>query len=301
MNKRLEKTIFKKRLFIMEVLVVVLLMLIIQCSVFINSVNAETVTGSDVEVSLSFDSETGVLTFSGSGEISKKWMESINKDNVKKVVIKDGITRIGEDAFQLCYQLIEIQIPNSVSQIGRNAFIYCNKLEKIELGNIEKIEPQTFQNCENLKCIIIPNSVNTISDNAFSHCKNLESVTIEEGVKNIGGYAFVDCKKLKNIKIPKSIEYIHPVAFSGCNELESIEVEDSNQQYTSENGLLYSKDMTELIYYPEGKKEKLYVVPESVTKIKNGQDIFENGNINLNKIVVPNNVTNIEKWRFSNE
>ena len=167
MNKRLEKTFFKKRLFIMEVLLVVLLMLIIQCSVLINSVNAETITGSKGDISWSFDSETGTLTFSGSGEITNGWHYDNNLiDNATKVVIEEGITSIGRYAFVNCGNLTSITIPNSVSHI-RATLIGEN--EKTNIGYAGDINLNTgncLYNClpSDLRNIIIAKKVKYVTN-----------------------------------------------------------------------------------------------------------------------------------------
>ena len=94
--------------------------------------------------------ENGLLIYTG-GEV-------FDKENVKKVIIEDGVTEIGEWAFSHCTNLTNITIPNSVTSIGGCA----------------------FYECKSLKSINIPNSVTYIGDNAFEHCRNL-TITCEKG------------------------------------------------------------------------------------------------------------------------
>lgn len=103
---------------------------------------------------------------------------SIKKEleNIKKVIIPDSVTSIGEYAFYWCKSLTSITIPDGVTNIGGGA----------------------FQGCESLTSITIPSSVTNIGDAAFAFCTNLENITIPNSVTSIGVDAFhrlTDCKK----------------------------------------------------------------------------------------------------------
>ena len=100
------------------------------------------------------------------------------------VVIPEGVTSIGEEAFKDCESLTGIVIPGSVTSIGESAFKYC----------------------ESLTGIVIPASVTNIGESAFSSCKSLTSITIPDSVTNIDGSAFADCKNLTSVTIPRRLE-----------------------------------------------------------------------------------------------
>ena len=123
-----------------------------------------------------------------------------NNWNVKKVVIEDGVTSIGNVAFFCCGSLTSITIPDSVTSIGAYA----------------------FYGCRSLTSITIPDSVTSIEEAMFFDCKSLTSITIPDGVTSIGMTAFYGCRSLTNITIPDSITSIGNEALYNCSSLKTI-------------------------------------------------------------------------------
>lgn len=126
------------------------------------------------------------------------------------------VTEIGENAFQHCYSIEQLVLPDSIKKIGRYAFDECFALEKITFSkNLEVIGGSAFGLCESLKQIVIPDSVVEIGEQAFSNCKNLEKVTLPSGLKKLNRYAF-DCgENLKEIVLPDSLEEMSECCISG--------------------------------------------------------------------------------------
>lgn len=119
-----------------------------------------------------------------------------NKD-VNDVTIPDGVTAIGEKAFEDCSFLESVTIPDSVTSIGDCAFQNCSSLTSITFSNsVTYIGEYAFYNCFSLKSITIPNSVTSIRDCAFSWCSSLISITIPDSVTKIGYDVFYLCPKL---------------------------------------------------------------------------------------------------------
>ena len=207
----------------------ILAMLLIQTSPILNKVKAETITGSEGNVSWTFDSDTGTLTFSGSGKITDSWKDDVTeyKTGGSTVVINDGITSIGDWAFEDCDSLTSIAIPDSVTRIEMNA----------------------FKNCDSLITITIPDSVESIVTDAFYNCNSLTSITVDS----------------------------------------------NNANYSDIDGILFNKDKTNLICYPEGKKDTSYVIPDSVESI--GYEAFYDCD-NLTSITIPDSVTSIGDRAF---
>ena len=112
--------------------------------------------------------EDGTLTISGTGamkdyDYSANQSPVYNNLKVKKVVIEDGVTSIGNWAFESCNNLISITIPDGVTSIGAYAFSNCWYLTNITIPNsVTSIENYAFRNCSSLTSITIPNSVTSI-------------------------------------------------------------------------------------------------------------------------------------------
>ncbi len=160
---------------------------------------------------------------------------------------------------------------------------------------VSQIKSYTFIRCASLKSVILPSSVAKIGDSAFEECISLTSITIPDGVTSIGYSCFRGCASLTNITIPRSVINIYSGAFEGCPIL--IDVSKDNQVYSSMDGVLFNKDKTELIIYPEGKTNAEYIVPNSVIKI--GSGAFEKCT-SLISIIIPDAVTSIQSYTFMN-
>ncbi len=281
-------------------------------------------------VTYSFVESTGTLTISGTGnmrnyndydwdytnEYKAPWYNY--RSSIKKVVINNGVTSIGDYAFlnckgltsitipnsvtsigsyafSSCRGLTSITIPNSVTSIGDMAFYYCTGLTSVTIPNsVTSIGNYVFSGCTGLTSIEIPNSVTSIGDFAFADCKGLTSITIPNSVTSIGGMAFYGCTGLTSVTIPNSVTSIGSSAFSGCTGLRSINVAEDNLNYTSIDGVLYSKDKKTLIMCPNGKTGSI-TIPNSVTSIGGSAFYRCTG---LTSIEIPNSVTSIGEYAF---
>ena len=242
-------------------------------------------------------------------------------ENLTSITILDSVTSIGIGAFRDCTSLTSITIPNSVTSIGDETFYGCSSLTSITIpDSVTSIDSSAFSGCSSLTSITIPDSVTSIGDEAFCGCRSLTSVTIPDSVTSIGYRAFYGCSSLTSITIPDSVTSIYGFAFGGCSRLTSITIPNSvtsiydwafeyckkltqitvdtaNTKFSSVNGVLFNKDKTELIRYPEGKTDTSYSIPNSVTSI--GKGTFSNCS-SLASITIPDSVTSIGDSAFSN-
>ena len=156
----------------------------------------------------------GTLTISGTGAMKDYSYDSpaCDNSNIKKVVIEEDVTSIGDSAFSYCSSLTDITIPGSVTSIGNDAFSWCTSLTGIT----------------------IPSSVTSIGNGAFSGCSSLTDITIPSSVTSIGESAFESCTDLTNITIPKSVTSIGSNVFDGCTALTEVLLEGGST-LTSEN------------------------------------------------------------------
>lgn len=135
-----------------------------------------------------------------------------------------------------------------------------------------------------------------ICSRAFSNCTSLNSITISNGVKEISYSAFKNCIGLDSVTIPESMTFIDYSAFENCDSLTNITVDEGNLDYCSIDGVLFDKDVSELICYPKNKSDLSYEIPHSVTSICN-EAFYHCGN--LISIIIPDNVIKIGSSAFS--
>ena len=206
------------------------------------------------------------------------------RDKIKKVVIKDGVTSIGEWAFAGCSGLTSVTIPNSVTNIGEFAFRSCSGLTSLSIPNsVTSIGYSAFRDCSGLTSVTIPNSVTSIGSYAFSGCSGLTSLSIPNSVTSIDYSAFSGCSGLTSLTIPNSVTSIKGSAFSGCSGLTSITIPNSVTSigYSAFYGCSGLTSIT---------------IPNSVTSI--GEEAFY-GCSGLTSITIPNSVTSIGYSAFS--
>lgn len=162
-------------------------------------------------------------------------------------------------------------------------------------SDITGIDSEMFKDFTKLTEIVLHENVKTIADNAFENCGSLKYIGIPKNVTYIGENAFKNCESLTEIYIPANVTNIASNAFDGCESLERIIVDEKNAYYASVDGVLFNKDKTELVRYPEGRNGN-YSVPESVSTI--GTGAFKNANVFT--LTVPKNVTYVRTNAFEN-
>lgn len=137
--------------------------------------------------------EVQVLQLSDPTKVTADDTRNFGLGNLVNVVIPDGVSEIGEEAFCGCGNLKQINIPYGVTEIGEAAFCGCNNLKEITLpDSVTKIDYKAFYGCESLEQVTIPDSVTEIDSNAFDRCKNLKQINISDSVTNIGCEVFSD-------------------------------------------------------------------------------------------------------------
>ena len=164
---------------------------------------------------------TGSMGFRSNGPL----MYASKSDNrnkvygnaIRKVELGSGVTSISSNAFQGCYSLSSITIPDRVTSISGSSFYYCYSLSSITIpDSVTSIGGYAFYYCYSLSSITIPNSVTSISNSAFGNCDSLSSITIPDSVTSISNSAFSYCYSLSSITIPDSVTSIGSGAFSSC-------------------------------------------------------------------------------------
>ena len=169
---------------------------------------------------------------------------------LKEVVIEEGVTEIGVDAFSVCTSLETVTLPESLQKIGEGAFEYCSSLSEIRIPeNVTVIGQRAFHFCKKLASVTIPAGVTEIDYATFAYCEELSTVVIPETVTKIGKCAFQNCG-FSSINIPATVKETDYRAFAGCHSMQkaTISVETVGEQ------TFYSCDaLTEVVFTSEVK------------------------------------------------
>jgi len=172
-------------------------------------------------------------------------------------------------AFDECNGLFSFTVhPDNPAYTGDGGVLF-NKAKTILIAYPRKMQGD----------YAIPESVKEIAPNALCYCRGLTAVTIPQSTTEI-------------IFNPDSS--IQKTTFWGCNALTSITVHPCNPAYASENGILYDKDKTEMIFCPQGKQDD-YIIPDSVIEIGEGSFDYCYG---LTSVYIPASVTKIHNYAF---
>ena len=140
---------------------------------------------------------------------------------IKEVVIPEGVTEIGDGAFQYCKNLEKITLPSTLESIDYGAFQNCSKLTNVILPDgLSKLGYSSFANTA-ITSITIPSTVNYIEGSVFENCKKLFAVNYNTN-ENIGYSMFKGCSVLQSVKITGKPEEISPEAFMDCKSLKKI-------------------------------------------------------------------------------
>ncbi len=188
-------------------------------------------------------------------------------DIIKSVSISDGITYIGAFSFFNLSSVQEVTFADTITGIGDFAFGFC-------LGLIS---------------VTLPDSLKTIGMYSFYYT-SLASLSIPNAVESVGICAFANCYNLTGkINLSASVNYIGEGAFVGTGS--GISIEKNNQYYTSdENGVLFDKAKTQLLYYPFNGTATIYEIPSTVKQI--GALSFGAAK-NLKSVTIPDSVIEI--------
>lgn len=248
------------------------------------------------------------LVIEGTGDMDNytylgqtSWAEY--NDRIVKITVSEGVTSIGIGAFYGCDAVTSISLPSTLRNIGLFSFGTCTVLKEINVSSDnewycsengivydkDKTVLLRYPAGKNATSFDIPDSVQTIGKEAFSDSVYLETVSIPDSVKKIEYHAFYDSQSLEMVEIPASVEVIGNNVFDACYSLEAINVSSENATYSSVDGVLFSKNGTELIYYP-ATKVTAYTIPDGVKTIKENAFLFSN----VDTFVIPKSVTVIE-------
>ena len=247
-------------------------------------------------------------------------VEEIRKECFKstalsEITLSDALTTIGEGAFTGC-GIINISLPNGIEVIPQKAFFDCSKLQDIYIGSgCKEIAGDAFSGCTSISITISEsNPYFSIQENVLFNKDKTEIISylssniaeeyfVPNTVTKLGLNSFNN-PKLKTITISSNVNDISGNPFSGCPSIERIEVSNENNSYVSVDGILFTKDMKKLVFYPFFKNDlTAYDIPSSVTEIETeaftSPYTYTYNSRKLNTITFPESITVIGDKAFN--
>ena len=202
-----------------------------------------------------------------------------------------GKITIGDQAFNGCEELEKLTIGDGVivPSIGSKAFANCVMLNELNIhdnATLTSIGTYAFQGCNSIKEYVVHASTTNVGNYAFSGCSYLETVAFAPNGKQVtfGSGVFSNCDRLTTIQLPATLAAFDGSVFDGCEHIYNVEVDPNNQHLETYNNALYTKGLTELIYYPRNLDGDMTQLPwDTLTKI--GPSVFK-GNAKIKNIVI---------------
>lgn len=208
----------------------------------------------------------GTVVYTGAGDLyDYEYNESpwYNNTSVKKVVIGNGITSIGNCTFSGCSNISSISLPNSLTQIGAHVFYKNTSLSSIVIPEgVTNLSDNVFFGCSNLKSVSLPQSMRNLGSGVFWKCSSLSDISFPLNLATIGNCTFYGCSSLTSITIPDSVTTIDVEAYKSCSNLSSVIIRGAN---TSLHYGCFSECSPELIIYgKQGSLAETYATNNSI-------------------------------------
>ncbi|MBQ7580946.1 MAG: leucine-rich repeat domain-containing protein, partial [Clostridia bacterium] len=249
---------------------------------------------------------------------------------LESISIPDSVTKLGEEAFRNCTSVLSITIGDSLTAIPNNAFFMCSSVTSLTLGDsVTTINNNAFAGCQSMEYLYIGSSVESSfgttivnnliglktievsSDNqyfssdsngvlfnkdkteiiCYPRANTRTSYTIPDGVTSVGRRGLYKCSNLSYLTIGSGLQSPNGISFETMDSMVAYSVSQQNNYYSSDSsGVLYNKDKTALIAFPQNKSVTGYVIPDSVTSIDSYAFCC---NDSLTSFTVPDGITSI--------
>lgn len=219
--------------------------------------------------------------------------------SLKQLTLKANLRSIGEGAFTGCTSLTEIKLPDTITSIGEYAFYSCTALETIELpDSLEEIGSYAFSYCFSLKEVDFPDTLKVLPSYLFYYSMALESVDLPDQLEELQSLCFMGCSSLQELEIPATTTTINALALMACSSMKQVKVDADNPNYmATEDGVLFTKDGSELMFYPTGSSAVTYTIPDGTTTLS---PYAFSGALSLEEVVFPSSIQVINEGAFSN-
>jgi len=257
-----------------------------------------------------FEENTGTLTIAGEGAIGSTWVNRypwyVYSSKITSVMIEKGITNLPRNAISsLGYNYTEICLPASLEKMDADELNWKYSLKTITISEDNKryyvnygilfenandgihllVYPQTKKD---ITSYTVPEGVTRICKGAFFTNQTLTELILPDSLEVIEDTA-LQLWLIQTLHIPANVKSFSPVGIF-CDSLTAYTIDPDNTEYTVVDGILYTKDMTQLIAYPKSHPGTTYTVPDSVTIIPNSLFLKTS---NIRTLTIPASVTKI--------
>jgi len=213
-------------------------------------------------------------------EATKQWY--IGEATITKVIIPEGVEKIGAYAFANLTALEEVVLPSTLQSIEYGAFYGCTSLQKVTFSsenNLQIISQSAFESCD-LQGTLDLSAICVISNYAFAGNQDLEKVITTDALLSVGEYAFAGCKDLKEFVLESNKVKYGPYAFTDCESLESFRV---NAAVLPEGMFYECESMTDVTIGPDVNEIGEFAFRDtkiSTYKVESGNKAYKNQNAN---------------------
>lgn len=247
----------------------------------------------------------------------------VSKDDLSNVSCLEISGEMNGTDFKHLYSLLEagnitdLNLANARIVSGGEPYDTPEYLKPRYTEN-DVIGEEMFYGLTSLVTLTLPNSATVLSAFAINKCDNIGELTLPLECIELNMDAIYNCKNLHTLTLGGKLQKFNSSAIKECDKLSAFVVDESNSTFKAIDGVLFSKDGTELIKYPRGLQNAAYIIPENVTRI--GDNAFEESQIesvtlpgtlqvigrysfssskNLSEIVMPNSVESLGTSAFS--
>ena len=253
--------------------------------------------------------------------------------SLENITIPNAVSEIKASAFDECIALENVGLPSGLTSLGNFAFSQNESLEAITLPEgLTTMGTRVFANCTSLETITLPSTLGTMGEACFSECTALKEIKVADGnaafededgilfdkdkeeiiaypaakrgdsyvipgtVKRIGDMAFSDNANLQTITFPAALETIGYSVFTGVKNLKAFVVDQDNQNFASDDGMLYNAAKNTLIMCPPKKAITSYTAPNTLTAINSGA-FYQNAY--LREVTIGDNISYLGGGTFN--
>ncbi len=253
--------------------------------------------------------------------------------SLENITIPNAVSEIKANAFDECLALENVGLPSGLTSLGNFAFSQNESLEAITLPEgLTTMGTRVFANCTSLETITLPSTLGTMGEACFSECTALKEIKVADGnaafededgilfdkdkeeiiaypaakrgdsyvipgtVKRIGDMAFSDNVNLQTITFPAALETIGYSVFTGVKNLKAFVVDHDNQNFASDDGMLYNVAKNTLIMCPPKKAITSYTAPNTLTGINSGA-FYQNAY--LREVTIGDNISYLGGGTFN--